>query len=270
MCGRINVADHEGLRALLAMMGMRVWPLSPPRFNVPPTASLDVVMMPAESATLQLKRMRWGFINHASGIQNKPLFNARSETVFSKPTFRSSALTQRAIVMVNGYYEWQRSGPKDNQAFHITADNQPGLFLAAIFQLSRSPTTTKPRIKEAAKTDESQQLTFMLDDEEPNDVKACIPKNSAPPKDSATGENGATLENDVCVLTKPASSSVSHIHHRMPVIVNAEDAVSWITHGDDSLLQSLIPEKNSNALKINPVSKFVNSVKNEGPDCLTL
>lgn len=56
--------------------------------------------------------MEWGLVPHwvkdehtASEMRNLTL-NARSETLFEKPSFRS-ILTHRCLILVNGFYEWQ-------------------------------------------------------------------------------------------------------------------------------------------------------------------
>jgi putative SOS response-associated peptidase YedK len=61
---------------------------------------------------LKPKFMRWGLIpfwvkdeKQANQIQNKTL-NARIETIFQKPAFRSSAKSKRCLVMIDGFYEY--------------------------------------------------------------------------------------------------------------------------------------------------------------------
>jgi len=55
----------------------------------------------------------WGLIpsrtqtaQQASGIRTKT-FNARAETLTSKPSFRKSTESKRCLVPVKGFYEWQ-------------------------------------------------------------------------------------------------------------------------------------------------------------------
>jgi putative SOS response-associated peptidase YedK len=55
----------------------------------------------------------WGFIpvwvkdeKRAHTIRVKTL-NARSETIFDKPSFRNSILKKRCLVIVDGFYEWR-------------------------------------------------------------------------------------------------------------------------------------------------------------------
>jgi putative SOS response-associated peptidase YedK len=60
--------------------------------------------------------MEWGLVPNwvkdektASDMRNVTL-NARSETLFEKPSFRS-ILKKRCLVLVNGFYEWQTKEP---------------------------------------------------------------------------------------------------------------------------------------------------------------
>jgi putative SOS response-associated peptidase YedK len=55
--------------------------------------------------------MRWGFV---PWWWSKPLeelrmatFNARAETVTTKPVFRDAFKRSRCLIPVSGYYEWQ-------------------------------------------------------------------------------------------------------------------------------------------------------------------
>lgn len=53
---------------------------------------------------------RWGLVppwakDLAVGSR---MFNARSETLDSKPAFRKAAATKRCLVLADGYYEWQK------------------------------------------------------------------------------------------------------------------------------------------------------------------
>jgi putative SOS response-associated peptidase YedK len=69
--------------------------------------------------------MEWGLIPHwvkdehtAMEMRNLTL-NARSETLFEKPSFRS-ILTRRCLILVNGFYEWQtQAAKKAKKAFYI-------------------------------------------------------------------------------------------------------------------------------------------------------
>ncbi|HXP51810.1 MAG TPA: SOS response-associated peptidase, partial [Bacteroidia bacterium] len=64
----------------------------------------------------KINLMEWGLVPNwvkdektASDMRNFTL-NARSETLFEKPSFRS-ILKKRCLVLVNGFYEWQTKEP---------------------------------------------------------------------------------------------------------------------------------------------------------------
>ncbi len=132
MCGRINVSDNEGVRLLLAMLGMEVWPKRDPRFNVAPTQSLDVVVWDDH---VRQQSMQWGLVPPWAkpGQFSKPLINARSETIREKPSFKRLISSHRTIIPITGFYEWQREGGA-KLPYYITAADQSALLLAGIFQ----------------------------------------------------------------------------------------------------------------------------------------
>lgn len=75
--------------------------------------------------------LRWGLIpswadSPAVGGRH---FNARSETVAAKPTFREAFIRRRCLVPVSGFYEWRTQGV-GKQPYYITrADGE--LFVLA-------------------------------------------------------------------------------------------------------------------------------------------
>ena len=68
------------------------------------------------------------------------------------------------------------------------------------------------------------------------------------------------------ILTTEAKGTISEIHHRMPVIITSEYYDLWLAKvdGRKELIESL-PEVN---LQLYPVSKTVNSTKNDSPECI--
>lgn len=78
-------------------------------------------------------------------------------------------------------------------------------------------------------------------------------------KDPATGEWLRTFT----VLTTSPNDLIAKIHHRMPVIVLAEDQARWLAGGDVSDLLNPIA---SDHLTFWPVSTAVNKVGNEGEE----
>jgi putative SOS response-associated peptidase YedK len=117
-----------------------------PRFNVCPTTVIDTIT--SDAGKRDLVPMRWGLI---PSWWNKPLkelklatFNARAETVATKPFFRSAFKRTRCLVPVSGYYEWQDT-PGGKQPWYFTArDGSPALTVAGLWDEWKNPETGQP------------------------------------------------------------------------------------------------------------------------------
>lgn len=101
-----------------------------PRFNVCPTDPIDVVI--EQASERDLVRMRWGLV---PWWWSKPLkelrastFNARAETVATKPFFRDAFKRSRCLIPASGYYEWKAT-PSGKQPYYFSrTDGEPMTF----------------------------------------------------------------------------------------------------------------------------------------------
>lgn len=220
MCGRINVSDNEGVRLLLAMLGMEVWPSRDPRFNVAPSQTLDVVGWENESPVHQ--SMKWGLVPSWAkpGTFSAPLINARSETIHQKPSFRKLIDQYRVLIPINGFYEWRRTG-KVKEPFFVMPAKERAMFIAGLYQPS-----------------------------------------------NAKSANDAPDRAQVCSVTVESNEAMSKVHHRMPVLLTPADALTWIQPSDRKTLDRLMVPASNDALKICEVGDYVNSARNEGPECV--
>ena len=79
-----------------------------PNHNVAPTTRVLAVAVDRERRR-RLGRFQWGLVpgwaKDANGSAR--LVNARSETVFEKPSFRHLVPSRRCIVPMDGFYEWR-------------------------------------------------------------------------------------------------------------------------------------------------------------------
>ena len=78
-----------------------------PRYNICSTTTIDTVV--SSEGKRALVPMRWGLI---PGWWSKPLkemklatFNARAESVATKPVFRDAFKSKRLLIPASGYYE---------------------------------------------------------------------------------------------------------------------------------------------------------------------
>jgi SOS response associated peptidase (SRAP) len=103
-----------------------------PRFNVCPTDPVDVVT--AADDKHELVTMRWGLVPRWWSKPLKELrmatFNARAETVETKPVFRDAFKRSRCLIPMSGYYEWQDT-PGGKQPWYFTAADGSPLLTAA-------------------------------------------------------------------------------------------------------------------------------------------
>jgi putative SOS response-associated peptidase YedK len=72
------------------------------------------------------------------------------------------------------------------------------------------------------------------------------------------------------IITTEASKSIRGIHHRMPVILDPEVYEKWLNVDIQDLeeLQIIINDGIIHEMSFYPVSKLVNSVKNNDPNCI--
>ncbi|MEM1139643.1 MAG: SOS response-associated peptidase [Pseudomonadota bacterium] len=136
MCSRYTITSPiDAFRRLLAFDN--ALPNLEPDYNVAPTSAIPFVRAPTPSDTLDqgkglhraasepgagqgrvLDFGRWGLIpSWSKQPPDKPLINARSETVAEKPSFRAAFKRRRCLVPTDGFYEWQAQpagvkGPK--------------------------------------------------------------------------------------------------------------------------------------------------------------
>ena len=80
-----------------------------PRYNLAPTQIVPLVRV--EPPVAQVDPARWGLLPHwKKDDSGPPLFNARAETVATKPSFRDAFAARRGLIPMDGYYEWHDDG----------------------------------------------------------------------------------------------------------------------------------------------------------------
>jgi putative SOS response-associated peptidase YedK len=112
MCGRYAITlPPEAMRQLFAYGEQ---PNFPPRYNIAPTQPIPIVR--AErlngATTRHFSLARWAFV---PGFVKDPktfalIFNARSEGLSEKPSFRNALRRRRCLMPADCFYEWQRFG----------------------------------------------------------------------------------------------------------------------------------------------------------------
>lgn len=124
MCGRFTLFSK--LNSLLQQLAIEAAVEYEPRYNIAPTQEVPVFHY-NDHGDRDVRFMRWGLI--PSWAKDKSIasrmINARSETVATKPAFRSAFKRRRCLVPADGYYEWLRDGKKKIPYLIQTSDKQP-------------------------------------------------------------------------------------------------------------------------------------------------
>ncbi|MFV0532437.1 MAG: SOS response-associated peptidase [Cumulibacter sp.] len=113
-----------------------------PDYNVAPTREVPVVravegeQTSAAEDERELVTMRWGLVPFWAKDPKVGgrMFNARVETLTSKPAYRSAVKRRRCIVPIDGYYEWKKLDGGKKQPYYMTGRDGASLALAGLWE----------------------------------------------------------------------------------------------------------------------------------------
>lgn len=132
MCGRYTLYHDE--EDLTALFDLDAFPVTP-RYNVAPTQHVPIVRADADGRRERLTA-RWGLI--PAWVKDPAafktlLFNARSESIAEKPSFRDAARRARCAVPASGFYEWKTLENGQKQAWYVHRRDGAPLVLAGLY-----------------------------------------------------------------------------------------------------------------------------------------
>jgi putative SOS response-associated peptidase YedK len=134
MCGRyeLHTPIEDVARRYDALLGEEARAM-PARYNIAP--SLRVPVLHRGKDGRRLDPMTWGLTPSwaKDDVRVRPS-NARAETVFDKPMFRTAVRRRRCVLPADGFYEWQQ-GPVRKQPYRIGMADGSLLALAGIWEL---------------------------------------------------------------------------------------------------------------------------------------
>lgn len=206
----------------------------PADYNVAPTKDVYAVVVDDRQGepTRLLTTLRWGLVPSWAKdprIGNR-MINARIETAATKPAYRAAWHRRRTLLPADGYYEWYTP--------HTTTESKPRKQPYYI----HDPTGRSLAM--------AGLYEFWRDPQAaPDDPHAWI--------------------RTTAVLTTESTGPLSHIHDRMPVLVDPAQWGEWLDpqySGDPAEL--LNPAAAAAGLEAYPVSTLVNAVRNNGPELL--
>jgi putative SOS response-associated peptidase YedK len=136
MCGRFTLTTPG--EVLAEAFGLDTEPALAPRYNIAPTQPLAAVRQGPDGRR-SLVLLRWGLLPSTTRETERPLINARAETVARLPSFRDAFRARRCLVPADGFYEWKAGGPR-KQPVHIRfADRRPFAFAGLWEPRTRGP-----------------------------------------------------------------------------------------------------------------------------------
>ncbi|KAM3665814.1 abasic site processing protein HMCES [Ammospiza maritima maritima] len=221
-----------------------------PSYNKGPQSSGPVLLsrrhlqQDADSSERVLMDMRWGLVpswfkqDNPSKLQFNTS-NCRSDTMLSKSSYKGALLKgKRCVVLADGFYEWQQqSGGKQPYFIYF------------------------PQSKDATETDKETE-----GDEE---WKGWRLLTMAGIFDCWEPPGGGEMLYTYTIITVDASKDVSFIHHRMPAILDGDEAIrKWLDFAEVPTQEAIKLIQPTENIVFHPVSTFVNNIRNNTPECV--
>lgn len=232
---------------------LRLGPVQPPAFDLPPswniapTSTVPILVERYDEDGQMLRELhpaRWGLLPSWAKDQtfSSRTFNARSETVASKPSFRSAAKSRRCAVPAEAYYEWKSGGAKKRPHLIRSADGSPLVF-AGLYEWWKD--------KDAEARGEVESW-----------IVSCTILTG--PSPTAAVAQPAVLE------------ELAELHDRIPLAMTPEFAAQWIQPAQKAPeeLELMLEQLRGDLLdlargwEIHEVDPAVGNVRNNGPALL--
>ena len=146
MCGRFT--NRLTWREIVALYRLNV-PADPERnlpgrYNICPTDTIDTVV--DRDGKRDLVPMRWGLVPwwwKKKAKETPATFNARAETVATKPMFRDAFKRKRCLIPASGYYEWKTT-ETGKQPYYFSTENGSPLTIAGLWDEWKDIETGEP------------------------------------------------------------------------------------------------------------------------------
>lgn len=125
MCGRYAVYEPD---ELIEYDTDELLKSFRPNYNVAPGHTMPVITKDG------LKLMKWGLVPFWAKDEKigYKMINAKSETIFEKPTWSRPVKSKRILVPANGFYEWQKTDDS-KQPYYIQLKDHELMYFAGIW-----------------------------------------------------------------------------------------------------------------------------------------
>lgn len=138
MCGRFALGIPR--RLVAETFGVDEMPDAPARFNIAPSQQVEAVVSDKDDRRLA-QLFTWGLVPFWAKDPKigYKMINAKSETVFDKPSFRAAIKSRRCLVPAQGFYEWSHETPGAKIPYFFTPADGGVMALAGIFEHATMP-----------------------------------------------------------------------------------------------------------------------------------
>ncbi len=142
MCGRAKLTVPFSVLAKLYALEETDAPLLVPRRNIAPTQAIAIVRA-VKGGARRMALVRWGLVpSWSKGLEaGAKMFNARSESIATKPSFRAAFRKRRCLVIADGFYEWKtEEGARKQKTPHlVTMPGNAPFAMAGLWETWTSP-----------------------------------------------------------------------------------------------------------------------------------
>lgn len=139
VCGRFTLTDPNPRRLTARFDLDGTFEIDErPRFNIAPTDPV-IAIRRTEDAVNQAGRLRWGLLPGvwAEKKGQRPLINARAESVATQPAFREAFEERRCLIPADGFYEWRTDANGKSPIWFSPPDHQLFAFAGIWSRLER-------------------------------------------------------------------------------------------------------------------------------------
>jgi len=236
-------------------------------YNMSPGMDCSVISMNHKNRELIMDRKKWGLISK-SGSAKKPLFsddndiiklcfetlcyNARSDTLYSKPTFsRLAHKGKTCVVALDGYFEWKSHPlPKMNK------NKKQPYFVYRNQEHQHHKNDNNNNDNEPSQTQSQQREPLLI-----AGLWTTVP----------TGNPNIPYLDSFTMLTTEANKQKEWLHHRMPVFIwDIELAKKWLSQPSETIKKQLVDaaRRNNTGLAWHKVSSEMSTLKFRGKQAI--
>lgn len=225
MCGRYTL--HQQIESLAKRYNLATIPSAiHENYNVAPGQIMPVIVAGTDTKpTIEL--MKWGLIpfwakDPAIGYK---MINARSESIFEKPAWRSVILKKRCLIPADGFYEWKKSNnaKEHKQPFYIHPKQLDIFSFAGVWETWKDTTGTTLQTYSIITTEPNKEMRSIHDR---------MPVILHPEDEASWLEPSKVTRDDIEPLLRPFEDNGLEMYEVSKDVNNAK-------HNDKHLIYSL-------------------------------